>query len=62
MASIRCFNSSSASATADAAGNAQLDVDAVAMTMNGDVITSCVLDSAQAKVSFDATGTVTTDS
>ena len=31
------------------------------MTMNGDVITSCYIDSIQAKVNFDTTGTVTTD-
>ena len=53
--------SSSASATAEAAGNAQLDVDVTALTMNGDVITSCVIDAVQAKVAIDATGAITSD-
>ena len=52
---------SSAAATAEAAGNAQLNVDVVALTMNGDIITSCYLDSVQAKVAFDATGAITSD-
>ena len=52
---------SSASATADAKGNAQLDADIVALTKKGDTITSCYIDSLQAKVAFDATGTITTD-
>ena len=51
----------STSASTDAAGNAQLNADVTALTMNGDVITSCYIDSVQAKVAFDATGTVTTD-
>lgn len=42
-------------------GNAQLNVDVVAMTMNGETITSCVIDSVQAKVAFNAEGTVTSD-
>lgn len=42
-------------------GVAQLNVDAVALTMLGDVITSCTIDSLQAAVEFDGTGTVTTD-
>lgn len=51
------------STTADAenAGNAQLNVDVTALTMNGDTITSCVIDSVQAKVGFDATGAITSD-
>lgn len=52
---------SSASATAEKAGTAQLDCDVVALTMNGDKITSCAIDSLQAKVSFDSKGTITTD-
>ena len=52
---------SSAAATAEAAGNAELDVDATALTMADGVITSCVIDAVQAKVAFDATGTITTD-
>ena len=49
---------SSASATAEAAGNAQMDVDVTALTMNSGVITSCAIDSVQAKVAFDATGAI----
>ncbi|MEE1036564.1 MAG: hypothetical protein U0L15_05560 [Oscillospiraceae bacterium] len=52
---------SSASASAEEAGNAQLDVDVTALTMNGDTITSCVIDAVQAKVAFDASGAVTSD-
>ena len=51
----------SKSADAENAGNAQLNVDVTAITMNGDVITSCAIDSVQAKVAFDAAGAVTTD-
>ena len=42
-------------------GNAQLNVDVVALTMNGETITSCQIDSIQAKVAFNAAGTVTSD-
>ena len=42
-------------------GVAQLNADITALTMNGDVITSCYIDSLSAKVSFDAAGIVTTD-
>ena len=52
---------SSASATAESAGNAQLDVDVAALTVKDGVITSCTIDSLQAKVGFDAAGTVTAD-
>lgn len=52
---------SSVAATAEKAGTAQLDSDVVALTEKDGVITSCYLDSLQAKVSFDATGTITTD-
>ena len=51
----------SKSADAENAGNAQLNVDVAAITMNGDVITSCAIDSVQAKVAFDATGAITSD-
>ena len=46
---------------ADAAqGNAQLNVDAVALTTNGDgVITSCQIDALQGKATIDETGAVT---
>jgi hypothetical protein len=52
---------SSKSADAEAAGNAQLDVDVTALTVGGDIITSCFIDSVQAKVAFDATGVITSD-
>ena len=51
----------SAAATAEKAGNAQLNVDAAAITMKGDTITSCYIDSLQAKIAFDAAGAVTSD-
>lgn len=51
----------STGADAENAGNAQLDVDVTALTLNGDVITSCAIDAVQAKVAFDAAGTVTAD-
>ena len=53
--------SSSAAATAEAAGNAQLDVDATALTLKDGIITSCAIDSVQAKVAFDAAGVITSD-
>ena len=52
---------SSTSATADKAGNIQLDADITALTKAGDKITSCYIDSLQAKIAMDATGTITTD-
>lgn len=51
----------SSSASADAEGNAQLDVTVTALTMNGDTITSCIIDAVQAKVAFDQTGTITSE-
>ena len=52
---------SSASATAEAAGNAQLDSTVTALTLKDGVITSCAIDAVQAKVAFDASGVVTSD-
>ena len=52
---------SSASATAEAAGNAQLDIYATALTRKDGKITSSQIDSLQAKVAFDQTGVITTD-
>lgn len=52
---------SSASATAEAAGNAQLDVNVTALTRKDGIITSCMIDSLQGKVAFDQTGAVTSD-
>ena len=51
----------STSATEDAAGNAQLDADITALTRKDGVITSCYIDSLQAKIAFDTAGTITTD-
>ena len=42
-------------------GTAQLDADVTVLTRKDGVITSCYIDSLQAKVSFDATGAITTD-
>lgn len=42
-------------------GTAQLNVDVTALTVKDGVITSCYIDSVQAKVNFDASGTITTD-
>ena len=52
---------SSKAAAGEEAGLAQLDCDVTALTVNGDTITSCTIDSLQAKVNFDAAGTITTD-
>ncbi len=51
----------SKAADADNAGNAQLNVDVAAITMNGETITSCYIDAVQAKVAFDASGVITSD-
>lgn len=51
----------SASAEGENAGVSQLDMDVTALTLRDGVITSCYIDSLQAKVSFDATGAITTD-
>ena len=51
--------SSSKAADAENEGLAQLDVDAVALTMDDGVITSAQIDSVQGKVSFDASGVIT---
>ena len=52
---------SSVSATADKKGVAQLDVDVTALTVKDGKITSCYIDSLQAKVEFDTTGTISSD-
>ena len=51
----------STNATADEAGCVQLDADIALITEKDGVITSCIIDSLQAKVAFDQTGTITTD-
>ena len=48
-------------ADAENAGNAQLNVDVAAITMNGETITSCYIDAVQAKVAFDQSGTITSE-
>ena len=53
--------SDSTSATAEAEGLAQLYTTVTALTLEGETITSCMIDAVQAKVNFDTTGTVTTD-
>ena len=50
-----------ASAAQEAGGMAQLNVDAAALTVQGQTITSCTIDSLQAVVDYDGTGTITTD-
>jgi len=52
---------SSTSADGETAGTAQLDSDIAALTLNDGIITSCYLDSIQAKIAFDAEGAITTD-
>lgn len=60
LASVNAIDSSAA-ATAEQVGTAQLDATVTALTMNGETITSCVIDAVQAKVSFDAAGAITSD-
>jgi hypothetical protein len=52
---------SSKSASTEEAGLAQLDCDVTALTVKDGVITSCTIDSLQAKVNFDTTGAITSD-
>ncbi len=42
-------------------GTAQLETNATALTMKDGVITSCTIDSVQAKVNFDSKGVITSD-
>ena len=42
-------------------GNAQLDVDVAVVTMKDGTITSCMIDSVQAKVGFDHNGSISSD-
>lgn len=59
LASVNAIDSSVSAGEKD--GTAQLDATVTALTMNGETITSCTIDSVQAKVSFDGNGTITTD-
>ncbi len=60
MAAISSVGSS-ISAADDKAGNAQLDSTVAVLTMKEDRITSCVIDSVQAKVAFGMDGTISSD-
>ena len=60
LASINAIDSS-ADATAEKEGVAQLDSTVTALTVKDGVITSCYIDSVQAKVNFDQEGKITTD-
>ena len=51
----------SKSADGENAGEAQLYTNVSAITMKDEIITSCVIDAVQAKIGFDATGTITSD-
>ena len=53
--------SSSTNATAEKEGCVQLDADIAVVTEKDGVITSCIIDSLQAKIAFDTTGTITAD-
>ena len=53
--------SSSTSCVNEEDGVAQLDADIVALTRKDGVITSCYIDSLQAKVAFNTAGAITTD-
>ena len=48
--------SSGSDATAEADGTTQVDSNVAVFTMNGDKITSCIIDAIQAKASFDTKG------
>lgn len=52
---------SSKDATQEEAGQIQTSATVAAVTMNGDVITSCYIDAVQANVDFDSAGVITTD-
>jgi hypothetical protein len=60
MATIASCGSSK-NAESENAGLVQLDVDVTAVTVKGDIITSCYIGSLQGKVNFDANGTITSD-
>ena len=60
LTSVSSLDGSKA-ADAENAGLAQLYTNVAAVTMKDGVITSCMIDAVQAKVEFDATGTITTD-
>ena len=49
------------SAEAEVGGTAELVLDAAALTLAGETVTSATIDSLQAKVAFDAAGAITSD-
>ncbi len=51
-------SSSNSTGASETDGNAQIDANIAVMTMKDDVITSCLMDSVQSKVAFDANGAV----
>ena len=51
----------SVAATAEKNGTAQLNADIAVVTTKDGVISSCIIDAVQAKISFDITGAITTD-
>ena len=58
---LAVINTMEAVAGEEAGGYAQLTVDVAAVTVSGDVISSAVIDSLQAKVEFDGTGALISD-
>ncbi|MBR5559122.1 MAG: hypothetical protein IKU72_02620 [Oscillospiraceae bacterium] len=58
---LAVINAMSAAAVGEKDGSVELTVDAAAVSMNGETITSCYIDALQAKVSFDAAGNITND-
>ena len=52
---------SSTSATAEKEGTVQLDANIAVVTVKDGIITSCIIDAVQAKISFNASGAITTD-
>ena len=55
------INTMAAAAAGEKDGSVELTLDAAALTMNGETITSCYIDSLQAKVTFNAAGEITND-
>ena len=55
------INTMAAAAAGEKDGSIELTLDAAALTMNGETITSCYIDSLQAKVTFNAAGEITND-
>ncbi len=56
---LAAISSMNASPAEEAGGIAELTVDVTALTMNGEIISSCYIDSIQGKVVFDGTGAIT---